>query len=134
VACLCSKAKPRARKRLRIYRLSGRGFREQGLVSGAAKLLSPGGLLLIYGPFQVGEEITPESNVKFDQTLRDQNAEWGLRRMDLIQVVRTRSPLLEVHLHLNLIAPEARAFVPLVLKCSWCPPGVHRVLPPHSMP
>ena len=61
--------KTRARKRLRIYRLSGCGFREQGLVNGAAKLLSPGGLLMIYGPFQVGEEITPESNVKFDQDL-----------------------------------------------------------------
>lgn len=40
--------------------------------------------LLSYG--QVGGEITPESNVKFDQTLRSQNPEWGLRDIEHIEV------------------------------------------------
>lgn len=57
----------------------------EGLLRGAGKLLPPGGVLMIYGPFKIGGEITPESNVRFDETLRSQNPEWGLRDIELIQ-------------------------------------------------
>mmetsp|Transcript_27394 Transcript_27394/g.51804 ORF Transcript_27394/g.51804 Transcript_27394/m.51804 type:complete len:228 (+) Transcript_27394:81-764(+) len=70
----------------------------EGLLKGAGKLLSPGGRLLIYGPFKVGGEITPESNVKFDQTLRSQNPEWGLRDIEHIEELAKCHGLTKVEL------------------------------------
>ncbi|KAG8281606.1 hypothetical protein J6590_055327 [Homalodisca vitripennis] len=51
----------------------------KGLFEGASYLLKPNGYLFMYGPFAVDGNITPESNVNFDRSLRTQNAEWGLR-------------------------------------------------------
>ena len=42
-------------------------------------MLKPNGGLFIYGPFMVDGEHTAESNLAFDQRLRAQNAEWGVR-------------------------------------------------------
>ena len=39
----------------------------------------PGGRLAIYGPFAVDGVITPESNARFDASLRQQNSEFGYR-------------------------------------------------------
>lgn len=50
-----------------------------GLFEGASYLLKTGGYLLMYGPFAVDGTITPDSNVRFDQSLRRQDSEWGLR-------------------------------------------------------
>jgi SAM-dependent methyltransferase len=50
-----------------------------GLLSGAARLLPPGGLLYTYGPYlQDGVETAP-SNRAFDASLRAQNPAWGIR-------------------------------------------------------
>jgi len=50
-----------------------------GLLDGAQRLLRPGGSLILYGPWiETGVETAP-SNVAFDQSLRERNAEWGLR-------------------------------------------------------
>ncbi|KAL8591178.1 hypothetical protein ACOMHN_057918 [Nucella lapillus] len=54
----------------------------QGLMQASGFLLKPGGLLYMYGPFAVGGEISPDSNVQFDQMLRSRNASWGLRDID----------------------------------------------------
>uniref|UniRef100_A0A1B6MDJ3 Methyltransferase type 12 domain-containing protein n=1 Tax=Graphocephala atropunctata TaxID=36148 RepID=A0A1B6MDJ3_9HEMI len=51
----------------------------EGLFEGAAYILKPKGYLFMYGPFAVDGNITPDSNVNFDRSLRTQNAEWGLR-------------------------------------------------------
>lgn len=55
-----------------------------GLMAGAARLLPSGGVLYLYGPFTQGGEHTAPSNAAFDESLRAQNPEWGVR--DLEQV------------------------------------------------
>lgn len=52
-----------------------------GLLAGAARLLPPGGPLILYGPWLVeGEPLAP-SNWQFDTSLRERNPEWGLREV-----------------------------------------------------
>lgn len=51
-----------------------------GLLAGAGRVLTRGtGHLFIYGPFMVDGQHTAPSNEAFDQRLRGQNAEWGVR-------------------------------------------------------
>ena len=54
----------------------------EGLMAGAARLLPPGGPLVLYGPFiQPGVETAP-SNLGFDENLRARNPAWGIRRLE----------------------------------------------------
>jgi hypothetical protein len=53
----------------------------KNLLRGCAHVLSPGAPLVLYGPFKQDGAHTAPSNAKFDQTLRGQNAEWGIRDM-----------------------------------------------------
>jgi hypothetical protein len=50
----------------------------------AATLLSPTGLLLVYGPFLVEGESVAESNQAFDRDLRNRNPAWGLRALSAV--------------------------------------------------
>lgn len=52
-----------------------------GLLDGAARLLPPGGPLILYGPWIVDGQETAPSNLLFDADLRRRNASWGLRRL-----------------------------------------------------
>ncbi len=54
----------------------------EGIVSGAAKTLAPGGLLIFYGPFKENGAHTGEGNTAFDVRLRDENPDWGIRDVD----------------------------------------------------
>ncbi len=54
------------------------------LMQGAARVLPPGGPLVLYGPYLVPGRPTAPSNLEFDASLRARNPEWGLR--DLAQV------------------------------------------------
>jgi hypothetical protein len=53
-----------------------------GLMAGAGRILKAGGILYLYGPFKQGGEHTAESNAAFDEYLRSQNQEWGVRDLD----------------------------------------------------
>ena len=53
----------------------------EGLLSAAARLLapSPDAALVLYGPWNVDGEFTAPSNEAFNDRLKAQNAEWGIR-------------------------------------------------------
>lgn len=55
------------------------------LMRGAARVLKPGGHLVIYGPFLVDGETPAPSNLAFDADLRGRNPAWGLRRLVAVQ-------------------------------------------------
>jgi hypothetical protein len=59
-----------------------------GLMRTASQLLKEGGALYCYGPYKEGGTAV-ESNIRFDQSLRDRDPSWGLR--DLEQVISTAS-------------------------------------------
>ncbi|MEO1494155.1 MAG: DUF938 domain-containing protein [Pseudomonadota bacterium] len=51
----------------------------EGIVAGAARAVSPGGVLIFYGPFKEGGQHTGEGNERFDETLRSRDPDWGIR-------------------------------------------------------
>ncbi|RYF15466.1 MAG: DUF938 domain-containing protein [Comamonadaceae bacterium] len=53
-----------------------------GLMRGAARHLSPGGLLVTYGPYFEQDVAPAPSNLAFDQSLRERDASWGIRQLD----------------------------------------------------
>lgn len=50
-----------------------------GLLGGAARVLAPGGVLYLYGPYKREGRHTAPSNAAFDTDLRARNPEWGVR-------------------------------------------------------
>lgn len=57
-----------------------------GLMAGAGRILPSGGILYLYGPFKRNGKHTAPSNQAFDQSLRANNPEWGVR--DLTEVTQ----------------------------------------------
>jgi len=53
-----------------------------GLLRNVARLLPPSAVLFIYGPYKQRDVSLAESNAAFDASLRQQNAEWGLRYVE----------------------------------------------------
>jgi SAM-dependent methyltransferase len=49
------------------------------LFAGAGRLLAPGALLLLYGPYRFDGAFTAPSNAAFDQSLRARDPRWGVR-------------------------------------------------------
>ncbi len=54
----------------------------EGLLAGAGRILSPNGVLCLYGPFKIGGRHTAPSNESFDQSLRARDPAWGVRDLD----------------------------------------------------
>ena len=54
----------------------------EGLIRGAARLLTPARPLILYGPFTRGGAHTAPSNAQFDRALRWHNPAWGVRDLD----------------------------------------------------
>ena len=62
-----------------------------GLMAGAGRLLPSGGILYLYGPFKRFGEHTAPSNLAFDESLRAQNPEWGVRNLeDVVEAARVQ--------------------------------------------
>ena len=53
-----------------------------GLIDGAARLLPPGGPLILYGPWLKDDVPTASTNVAFDADLKRRDPAWGLRRVE----------------------------------------------------
>lgn len=58
-----------------------------GLFRGAERILRPGGLVVIYGPFLERDVETTESNLKFDESLKERNPAWALRYLHDVEAV-----------------------------------------------
>lgn len=56
----------------------------RGLVRNGARVLEPGGVLFLYGPFKRGGAHTAPGNAAFDQDLRGRNPEWGIRDLEAV--------------------------------------------------
>ncbi|MGB3753649.1 MAG: DUF938 domain-containing protein [Parerythrobacter sp.] len=52
-----------------------------GLFESARTHLEPDGALLLYGPFMEADTTTAASNIAFDASLRERDAEWGIREL-----------------------------------------------------
>lgn len=55
-----------------------------GLLAGAARILQPGQILYLYGPFSRDGEHTARSNESFDERLQVENPEWGVRDLEVV--------------------------------------------------
>jgi SAM-dependent methyltransferase len=58
-----------------------------GLMTGASRILSPGGVLYLYGPFREGGRHTAPSNEAFDASLKARNPAWGVRDLDEVKAL-----------------------------------------------
>ena len=52
------------------------------MFAGVGRVLSSGGRFLLYGPFNIGGRYTAPSNERFDQWLRSQDPDMGVRDLD----------------------------------------------------
>ena len=59
----------------------------EGIIQGAAAALAPGGILIFYGPFHEQGRATGPGNARFDQGLRAENPDWGIRDVAEIEAL-----------------------------------------------
>jgi SAM-dependent methyltransferase len=62
-----------------------------GLVAGAARILPPGGLLYLYGPYRRNGRHTAPSNAAFDEDLRRRDPAWGVRDLEAVAALAADS-------------------------------------------
>jgi SAM-dependent methyltransferase len=65
----------------------------EGLMAGGGRTLPPGGLLYLYGPYRIDGRHTAASNKDFDDWLKAQNAEWGIRDLADVTALARRHRL-----------------------------------------
>ena len=65
----------------------------EGLMAGAERLLPPGGVLYLYGPYKEKSVPTAPSNEAFDRSLRMRDPSWGLRDLDEVVALANRHSL-----------------------------------------
>ena len=70
-----------------------------GLMAGARRILPPGGILYLYGPFKQSGQHTASSNAAFDESLRAQNPDWGVRELNEVEAVAKAQNLTLVNIY-----------------------------------
>ncbi|MDO9406330.1 MAG: DUF938 domain-containing protein [Polaromonas sp.] len=63
------------------------------LMRGAARHLTPGGQLVTYGPYLEDTVATSPGNLAFDQSLRERNPAWGIRRLEDVAMLAAEAGL-----------------------------------------
>ena len=56
----------------------------ESLFKESGKLLKDRRFLLLYGPFKINNKHTCESNKLFDESLKNQNKDWGVRNLETV--------------------------------------------------
>lgn len=56
----------------------------EGLIKNAGRILPPGGMLFLYGPFRRAGFLTAPSNDAFDADLKRRNPAWGVRDLEAV--------------------------------------------------
>lgn len=64
-----------------------------GLMQGAARVLTPEGVLITYGPYFEDDVPTSPGNVAFDESLRNTHPDWGLRQLSAVKAEARRAGL-----------------------------------------
>jgi SAM-dependent methyltransferase len=65
----------------------------EALYRGVGRLLGPGGLLAVYGPFRYAGEFTTGSNAAFDRSLRQRDPSSGIRDFEAVDALAAREGL-----------------------------------------
>ena len=60
---------------------------------GSAQHLAPGGQLVTYGPYLEDGVPTSPGNLAFDQSLRERNSAWGIRRLEDVALEAAKTGL-----------------------------------------
>ena len=64
-----------------------------GLMRGTGRVLAPGGLLYLYGPYVRDGVETAPSNLAFDASLKARDPRWGVRRLEDVVAAAERQGL-----------------------------------------
>ncbi|XP_043287791.1 methyltransferase-like 26 [Venturia canescens] len=67
-----------------------------GLFKNAGALLKNNGFLFTYGAYAIDGKLSPESNVRFDESLKSQSPEWGIRDLRELEALANSN-------HINLV-------------------------------
>lgn len=59
----------------------------EALFAGVGEILSPGGILCLYGPFNYGGHFTSESNARFEEWLKSRDPESGIRDFETVDAL-----------------------------------------------
>jgi SAM-dependent methyltransferase len=65
----------------------------EGLMDGAGRVLAPGGVLYLYGPFMEDGRHTAPSNAAFDESLKARDPAWGVRDVAVVAELAARHGL-----------------------------------------
>ena len=65
----------------------------EGLMAGAGRILPPGGILYLYGPYKREGKHISVSNEAFDKSLRDRDSRWGVRQLEDVIAVAQKANL-----------------------------------------
>ncbi len=65
----------------------------EAFFSGTGKCLKPGGMLLLYGPFNYGGKFTSDSNARFDDWLKERDPQSGIRDFEQLDKLASQAGL-----------------------------------------